>query len=278
MSVVVARDPSTADKLVFVWPEPLSWGTELSCGENEVAVVCPDWAVGEQLGPGRHTISPPNPSSRVLVFFVRTTPVVVPFENIMGIFDRAAGKRVSVHYSGSVSVKVGDPIRLCNQILGVPSQDLSSGVLRSAVSSVIKALHVMITKVVAVSPAVSALATPAGVAQLVHLTASGNPMAIAVSGVDFIRFENLSLSIDGGAPVRANIEGGMLTRAATADTVRVDQDTTPRIPAGAHVLVYWNDGLWHAGTVQQYRDGSYEVAINGLSTVTWIRADHVRPA
>ena len=279
MSVVAARDPSTADKLVFVWPEPLPWGTELSCGENEVVVVCPDWTVGEQLGPGRHTLSTPNPSSRALVFFVRTTPETIPFENVVGIFDRSAGKLVSIHYSGLISIKVGDPLRLCNQILGVPSQDLSTGLLRSAASSVIKALHVMITKVVAVSPSVSALATPAGVGQLVHLTASGNPMAIAVSGVEFIRFDELSLSIDGGAPIRATLEGGgQPNRAATAETVRASQEITPRIPTGAHVLVYWNDGLWHAGTVQQYRDGSYEVAIDGLSTVTWIRADYVRPA
>ena len=47
---------------------------------------------------------------------------------------------------------------------------------------------------------------------------------------------------------------------------------------GAHVLVYWNDGLWHAGTIRQFRDGNYEVALDGLAGAAWVPADHVRPA
>lgn len=279
MSVVVARDQSIADQLVFVWPEPLPWGAELVCTEDDVAVICPDWTVGEQLGPGRHTVSLPNPANHILAFFIRTSPMTVPFENIIGVFDRSAGKMVSVHYAGKVSVKISDPVLLCRQVLGVPSQDLSAGVLRSAASSVNKALQVMINKVVMASPAVSALANPATISQLVHMTASGNPMAIAVSGVEFLRFEEMSLAVDGGPHIRGNVELEVAAASPTDATVRVDQETGPQhLPSGAHVLVYWNDGLWHAGTVRQFRDGSYEVALDGLSAAAWVPADHVRPA
>lgn len=282
---VVARDQSTADKLVFVWPEPVSWGVELSCTEDEVAVICPDWIVGEQLGPGRHTVNLPSPANHILVYFVRTAPVTVPFESVTGVFDRSSGALVPVHYTGSMSVKVGDPLLLCREVLGVPSQDLSAGVLRSAASSMNKALQVMIKKVVMASPAVSALAAPTTVSQLIRMTASGNPMAIAVSGLEFLRFEEFNLSVDGGAAVRGNVEH-VPAVGATDETVRVShgqgqgqgQDTGPHIPLGAHVLVYWNDGLWHAGTIRQFREGSYEVALDGLAGVAWVPADHVRPA
>lgn len=276
MSVVVARAPSMAEQLVCAWPDPVPWGAELVCGEDEVAVICPDWLIGEQLGPGRHKITPQSPSSYVLAYFVLTKPISAPFDHAIAVFDRATGNVAQVRYAGSVSVMVGDPLLLCGQIIGVPVHDLGGGVLRSASNSVGKALQVMIHKILDTTLAAGALATPTVVTQLVHMTASGNPMAIAVNGIDFLRFERVSLSVDGGAPVHANLEEDTPATPAGEATLRVEIAQEQQFAAGAHVLVYGKDGLWHAATVHACRDGGYEVAIDGMTSPTWVDASRVR--
>jgi hypothetical protein len=290
MSVVIARDPSVAKHLVYAWPDPVPWGAEVVCAEDEVAILCPDWTVGEQLGPGRHKISMPNRNTYVLLFFVRTVPFSAPFDHMLGVFDRTKGSVAQIHYAGSVSVKVGDPLLLCSQVMGVTAHDLAGGVLRSASNSVTKALHVMINKILNTHPAVSVLGTPMAVTQLVHMTASGNPMAIAVSGIEFLGFERVTVSVDGGAPIAAALDDERLLADPTDATVRVgsttkihvdsnvllEAKTEQHITAGAHVLVYGQDGLWHAGTVHQFRDGRYEVSLDGMKNGTWVDAARVR--
>lgn len=276
MSVVVARAPAMADQLVCAWPDPVPWGAELVCGEDEVAVVCPDWLIGEQLGPGRHTIAPPSPSTYTLAYFVLTKPISAPFDHTIAVFDRTTGNVAQVRYAGSVSVMVGDAILLCSQIIGVPVHDLGGGVLRSASNSVAKAIEVMIHKILNTTLAVGSLATPTVVTQLVHMTASGNPMAIAVNGIDFLGFERVSLSVDGGTPIHANLDEEALSAPPDDKTLRVDPGSEQQFAAGAHVLVYGSDGLWHAATVHQCRDGGYEVAIDGMTSPTWVEASRVR--
>ena len=79
MSPVVARDAAAATQLVYPWPFPLGSAIEISCNADEVAVMCPAWAVGDRLGPGRHNWQSPEPSKPVSVYFVLTAPVQVPF-------------------------------------------------------------------------------------------------------------------------------------------------------------------------------------------------------
>jgi hypothetical protein len=277
MSVVIARDPSVAEQIVYAWPEPVPWGAELVCRDDEVAIVCPDWTVSEQLGPGRHKLSLPNRSTYALIYFVRTTPFSAPFDHFLPVFDRTKSGVVQIHYTGSVLVKVGDPLLLCSQIIGVPSRDLSGGVLRSASSSVTKALQVMVYKILSSHPAVSVMTSPAAVTQLVHMTSSGNPMAIAVNGIDFIGFEEIGVSVDGGPLIQATLDDERLLAEPSEATLRVDAKTPPpRLSAGTQVLVYGADGLWHAATVHQFRDGRYEVFLDGMSNGTWVDPARVR--
>lgn len=277
MSVVIARDPSVAEQIVHAWPEPVPHGAEVVCRDDEVAIVCPDWTVADQLGPGRHKLSFPGRATHMLIYFVRTTPFSAPFDHVLPVFDRTKSSVVQVRYTGSVLVQIGDPLLLCSQVIGVPAHDLGGGVLRSASSSVTKALQVMVHKLLSLHPAVSVLSSPAAVTQLVHMTASGNPMAIAVSGVDFIGFEAIGVSVDGGPMVHATLDDERLKADPSDATLRVDPNTPPpRFTAGTQVLVYGVDGLWHAATVNQFRDGRYEVFLDGTSNGTWVDPARVR--
>ena len=275
MSVAVARDSSRAGDLVCAWPEPIAWNTEAVCGDDDVIIVCTDWNVVDQLGPGRHALQPPNPQSHIAAYFVRTTPVSADFEHVVALFDRTKGAMSSLHYSGSVMVRVGDPLLLCSQIIGVPTIDLGAGILRSASSSVIKALEVMIHKLLQTNPSIAALATPKQVSHLVHLTASGNPMAIAVNGIEFLSFERVSVSVDGGTAVHIT-DQETLARAASDSGHSLEIAPEETFVNGASVLVYGNDGLWHAGTVQGVRDGGYDVTVGGAQASTWVEASRVR--
>ncbi|ACY17932.1 hypothetical protein [Haliangium ochraceum] len=276
--IVVARDPAWADELVVAWPEPVPWNAEIVCGEDEVAVVCIDWMVGDQLGPGRHTLNMHNPSSYVSVYFVRTAPATASFDEQVSVFDRTTGKMSQVQYTGAVTVQVGDPMLLCSQFLGVPAQELGTGVRRSASASIAAALKVMIHKVLASSPQVSVLATPNAVTQLVYMTASGNPMAIAVNGIDFLGFEQLALAVDGGQAVQAALSEERAAAEPGPATLRLDTSNDEAVFAvGDDVLVYVEDsGRWHAGKVHQILDAGYEVAIDGSSDLTWVEASRVR--
>src|SRR5689334_17057632 len=106
MSQVVARDSVAADHLVYPWPFSVPPQVEVSCGEGEVAVMCPAWAVGDRLGPGRHTWRSPDPTKPVSVYFVLTAPVEVPFDMMASFAMPATGMPVTLRARGSVLVRV----------------------------------------------------------------------------------------------------------------------------------------------------------------------------
>ena len=118
MSPVVARDAVAADQLVYPWPYPLGSAIEVACADGEVAVMCPAWAVGDRLGPGRHNWQSPDPSKPVSVYFVLTGPVQVPFAMRIEFPLPAAGQTVTLQAFGSVLVQVTDPGLLDNLIGG----------------------------------------------------------------------------------------------------------------------------------------------------------------
>ena len=333
MGLVIARDESTAQQIIFPWPDPLPWGTELVCKDDEVAIVCPNFQVGEQLGPGRHTISPPNPQSHILAYFIRTTAEPVSFDRTVMVLDRHSNQTVPVSYEGTANIKVGDPTLMCHQLVGLPYHDLATGVLRSATNSLAKVFQHVITKVCMSSPSVSTITSPDAVAQLVQMAANANPMAIAVTGLELVNFDNFRLSVNGQEPIEW-MPGAMSGEHAkttplqigdndddsddgaktpppktaklhpvkgpttaklpavsdstppaaskpnarqTGERAAVDDSPAP-LPAGSRVLVYGNDGLWHAATVQQYNNGRYQLTAEGGATPIWVPANQVRPA
>ena len=201
MSVVVARDENTAGHLVFPWPSPLPWGAELVCAEHEVAIICPNWEVGERLGPGRHTISPPNPQSHILAYFFNVAPQKVPFERYIAVMDRASGQPVTVRFFGTIQIKIGNPVLMCHQVVGLPYHDFSTGILRSVGISISKSFSRLIAKLAAASPSVKDIASQGTAAQLVSLVSTTNPMAVAVAGIEMIKVEQFGLAIANVPPV-----------------------------------------------------------------------------
>ena len=314
---VVARDESTAPHIIFPWPDPLPWGVELVCSDDEVAIICPNWQVGEQLGPGRHTISPPNPQSHILAYFVRTTAEIISFDKTISVIDRGTNQTVRVAYEGRAKIKVGDPTLMCHQLVGLPYHDLATGVIRSAQNSLGKVFQHVITKICMASPSISTIASNDAVAQLVQMGANANPMAIAVTGLELVNFEEFRLSIDGDEPIEwaanaldaedaktsqlelekkipsktARLHSPVLSSgpktarlppaddspAETTGEKVLEEPEEETLPVGAKVLVYGNDGLWHAATVQQYSDGRYSVTAEGGNTPVWVPANQVRP-
>ncbi|MEM9491836.1 MAG: hypothetical protein AAGC55_22010, partial [Myxococcota bacterium] len=198
MSVVIARDETTAGHIIFPWPEPIPWGAELVCSEDEVAIICPNWTVGDKLGSGRHTISPPNPQSHVMAYYIRTTAEEVLFERTLTVIDRQSSRTVPVKCAGRAKIRIGDPTLMCHQIVGLPYHDLATGVLRSAASSLAKVFQHVISKVCMTSPSATTIASLDAVKQLVQMAANANPMAIAVSGLELVQFEEFKLLLDGG--------------------------------------------------------------------------------
>lgn len=311
MSVIVARDEVTARHIIFPWPDPVPWGAELICSDGEVVVICPNWQVGEQLGPGRHTVSPPNPQAHILAYFIRTTAEQVSFERTISVIDRHNNQTVLASYQGTAKIKVGDPTLMCHQLVGLPYHDLATGVLYSAMNSLGKVFQHVITKVCMASPSVSTITNPEAVAQLVQMAANANPMAIAVTGLELVEFGAFRLSIDGSDPIewatdsdtakttplkladRPIASGPTTARLPSVDGGKTKQkkagpvpakpaakspkDDEKSLPAGSRVLVYGHDGLWHAGKIQQYDKGRYLVAIEGSDSPVWVMADQVRP-
>jgi hypothetical protein len=82
MTVVIMRDATATDHLVYAWPFPLGpEEIEISCGEDEIVVMCPSWLVGDRLGPGRHRWRTPDPTRPVGAYFVSTAPVETSFDS-----------------------------------------------------------------------------------------------------------------------------------------------------------------------------------------------------
>lgn len=298
---VVARDQTTAGHIIFPWPDPVPWGAELICDESEVAILCPNWQVTEQLGPGHHSVCPAaDPQSYILAYFVSTVPHELVFERAIHVLDRSSGQAVFVQYSGRAEIKIGDPMLLCHQLVGLPYYDLATGVLRSAKNSIEKAFQHVIGRVCLASASVSAIAKPRAVSQLVTMTQNANPMAVAVTGVELLRVREFGLSIAGGEPIRWHLPDEQPGPPASAEepaettgsrpaakkrgvqtTQRIGSfaDTSaPRFPVGSTVLVYWSDGLWHTAVVRQADGVRYQISLDGTDTVTWVAATQVRPA
>lgn len=285
MSQVVARDTVAADHLVYPWPFPLGPSIEVACGEDEVAVVCPAWAVAANLGPGRHTYHSPDPSKPTVVYFVLTGPVQVEFDMIAQFAMPASGQSVMLRAQGSVLVRVADPALLVAQFVGLPFDRVNDGLMRSVSNSVERMLGKLLPRKVAVAGTVAAVADPATWPVLVEELSQYNPAVGAVHGVQFVRFNQLQILVgDHTGWSQAAIQEWQHTSAdstergaAPSNPALVPPAAAPALPPGTRVLVALADGLFHSATVRQALQGYYELDVGDTGELVWVPMGQVAP-
>ena len=196
MSPVVARDAVASDHLVYPWPFPLGATIDVACSEHEVAVMCPAWAVGDRLGPGRHTWQSPDPSKPVSVYFVLTGPVQVPFSMSVEFPLPATGRTVTLRARGSVLVRAADPGLLIAQFVGLPFDRVNDGLMRSVSASVERMLAKVLPRKVAMAGTTAAVCDPNAWPALIAELSGYNPTVGAVHGVQFVQFAEFAIMGD----------------------------------------------------------------------------------
>ena len=298
MSPVVARDAVAADQLVYPWPYPLGSTMEVACADGEVAVMCPAWAVGDRLGPGRHNWQSPDPSKPVSVYFVLTGPVQVPFAMRIEFPLPAAGQNVTLQAFGTVLVQVTDPGLLIAQFVGLPFDRVNEGLVHSVAASVERMLGKVLPRKVAMAGTPAVVTDPATWPGLVAEISTYNPAVGAVHGVHFVRFGELAIR-SGDAPIadwatvanestaKGPIPTGPLTEVAgeiggTKQQPAVAPPTPPepQVPLlanGSRVLVALADGLMHSAIIRQAMQGYYELEIETTSDTVWVPVNMVAP-
>jgi hypothetical protein len=197
LMALIAREATATDQLVYAWPfsigaEPV----EVSCRDDEVAVMCPAWSVGDRLGPGRHHWRSPDPAKPSNAYFVLTGPVEVAFDMTTQLVVPATQQPVRVRAQGSLLARCLDPAVLVSQFVGLPFDNLNQGVLRSVSSSVERLLARVLGRRVAGGGSAAAVTDPAMLPSIVDELTAYNPTAGAVIGVAFVRFNQLVIHAD----------------------------------------------------------------------------------
>jgi hypothetical protein len=157
--------------------------------------MCPAWAVGTNLGPGRHTYRSPDPSKPTAVYFVLTGPVEVPFDMMAQFTMPGSGQPVMLRAQGSVLVRVSDPTLMVAQFVGLPFDRVNDGLMRSVSASVERMLGKLLPRKAALAGTVAAVADPALWPALVEELSSYNPAVGAVHGVSFVRFKQFVIMV-----------------------------------------------------------------------------------
>jgi hypothetical protein len=106
-----------------------------------------------------------------------------------------------VRFFGSAQIKIGDPMLMCHQLVGLPYHDLTTGILRSAQLSICRCFQGIIARICMAHASVAAISNPDAVAQLANMAASSHPMSVAVVGLEMLRFEQFGLSVNNGEPI-----------------------------------------------------------------------------
>lgn len=198
---VIARDSVASDQLVYAWPFPIGpEPIEVSCGAEEIVVMCPAWAIGDRLGPGRHQWRTPDPAKPTNAYFVLTGPVEVPFDMATS-FAMAAPQGhqpVRLRAQGSLLVQCLDPAALVAAFVGLPFDNLNAGLIRSVAASVERLLaRVLVRRVLAAGTPI-AVTDPSMLPSVIDELTAYNPTAGAVQGVAFVRFNQLVVQADDG--------------------------------------------------------------------------------
>ena len=191
---MIARDAVAADQLVYAYPYSVGPAVDVSCGADEIVVLCPAWAVGGMLGPGRHQWQSPEPGKPLAVYFVLTGPVEVPFDMVTGFVLPGTATQITVRASGSVLVRVGDPGMLIAQFVGLPFDRVNAGLMASVGTSVERLLAKVLPRKIAIAGSARAVTDPSMWAPLTEELSAYNPTTGAVYGVQFVRFASLEIA------------------------------------------------------------------------------------
>jgi hypothetical protein len=306
MSQVVARDAVAADQLVYPYPFPVGPAIDVSCGDDEVVVMCPSWAVAGLLGPGRHAYQSPDPSKPVAIYFVLTGPVEIPFDMVSQFSVPGTGAPVAVRATGSVIVRVADPGLLIAQFVGLPFDRVNDGLSSSVSSSVERLLGKVLPRKVAMAGSHKAVTDAGARVPLIDELTSYNPAVGAVYGVEFLRFATLEIISVGQNNFRPVEVSGWIGGKGTDSASEAEESTAkgpapgigsdpalmppeappdvppavaeiPALPSGTRVLVALADGLLHAATVRQAAQGYYELEIGATGQTLWVPMTQVTP-
>jgi hypothetical protein len=192
MTVVIARDATANDHLVYAWPFPLGpEEIEISCGEDEIVVMCPSWLVGDRLGPGRHRWRTPDPTRPVGAYFVSTAPVETSFDVTTSFVIPATQQAATLRAQGSIIVRCVDPGLLIAQFVGLPFDNVNEGLLRSVTRSSERLIARVLTRRTVMAQTVVAVTDPGMTASIIEELIAYNPAAGAVFGVEFVRMTGL---------------------------------------------------------------------------------------
>lgn len=193
---MIARDAVAADQLVYAYPYAVGPAVDVSCGSDEIVVLCPAWAVGGMLGPGRHQYQSPEPGKPLAIYFVLTGPVEVPFDMVTQFAVPGTAQQVIVRASGSVLVRVTDPGMLIAQFVGLPFDRVNDGLMRSVSASVERMLAKVLPRKVAMAGTTAAVCDPNAWPALIAELSGYNPTVGAVHGVQFVQFAEFAIMGD----------------------------------------------------------------------------------
>lgn len=191
---MIARDAVAADQLVYAYPYSAGPAVDVSCGADEIVVLCPAWSVGGMLGPGRHQWQSPEPGKPLAIYFVLTGPVEVPFDMVTGFVLPGTATQITVRATGSVLVRVGDPGMLIAQFVGLPFDRVNAGLMASVGTSVERLLGKVLPRKIAIAGSPRAVTDPSMWAPLAEELSAYNPTTGAVYGVQFVRFASLEIA------------------------------------------------------------------------------------
>ena len=181
MTVVIARDATATDHLVYAWPFPLGpEEIEISCGEDEIVVMCPSWLVGDRLGPGRHRWRTPDPTRPVGAYFVSTAPVETSFDVTTSFVIPATQQAATLRAQGSIIVRCVDPGLLIAQFVGLPVDNVNDGLLRSVTRSSERLIARVLTRRTVMAQTVVAVTDPGMTPSIIEELIAYNPAAGAV--------------------------------------------------------------------------------------------------
>ena len=197
--MMIARDTVAADQLVYAWPFPIGpEQIEVTCGNEEVVVMCPSWVIGDRLGPGRHRWRTPDPAKPTNAYFVLTGPVEAPFDMMTTFVIPTTQQPVRLRAQGSMLVRCIDPSLLISQFVGLPFDNINDGLMRSVGISVEKLLARTLVRRVLAAGSPIAVTDQGMLPSIIDECTAYNPTAGAVHGVVFVRFNQLLIQADDG--------------------------------------------------------------------------------